>query len=382
MLWTLLPVITVATSFCDFSALESSGEHESCPVDVPLSCSSGSSDSCCYEGTNGLFLQTQFWDYNPATGPNDTWTLHGLWSDKCAGGYDQFCNSGWAIHSATTTLKQLGLHELIEKMSKIWKNQGPSDDSLWTHEFNKHGTCMSTVNPSCYTGASSANDNVGDFFKAAVGLYEELPTYDFLAGAGITPSSSKTWTLSEFNDAITNHTGGSSVFLGCDRHNAVNEVWYFFKLRGSVADGTFYNTDAISMSTCSDGFKYLPKMKRGGGGNPGDGNTHRAHLEIDGYKGCLISDGSWYASGTCATFRLASSVGGYSVRSSKGPCGVENGQLKCGNGVSPSDFEVKDGYLSYGGSTEWSANRKPQGQGRETVSNGDGNVSFKIKIST
>lgn len=24
-------------------------------------------------------LQTQFWDTNPATGPQDHWTIHGLW---------------------------------------------------------------------------------------------------------------------------------------------------------------------------------------------------------------------------------------------------------------------------------------------------------------
>lgn len=381
MLWASLSLISAAVCICEPSLMDSSGEHESCPADTPLSCSSGSHDSCCYEGTNGLFLQTQFWDYSPATGSKDTWTLHGLWSDKCGGGYDQFCNSKWSIHSARSTLRELGLNNLLEKMSEVWKNQGSSDDSLWTHEFNKHGTCMSTVNPSCYSGASAADENVGDFFKTAVRLYEELPTYDFLASAGITPSDTKTWTLSEFDDAITNHTDGSSVFLGCDRHNAVNEVWYFFKLRGSVADGTFYHTDAISTSTCSDGFRYLPKVERGGGGGDGGGgSTQKGYLKVDGYKGCLISDGSWYSSGTCATFRLKSSVGGYSVRSSKGDCGVSGGQFKCGGSVSASDFELKDGYLSYGGSTTWSTDRQPSGQSREAVSNGDGSITFKIKF--
>jgi ribonuclease T2 len=34
---------------------------------------------CCFNAPGGQLLQTQFWDTNPPTGPNDSWTLHGLW---------------------------------------------------------------------------------------------------------------------------------------------------------------------------------------------------------------------------------------------------------------------------------------------------------------
>ena len=36
-------------------------------------------DLCCFNAPGGQLLQTQFWDTSPATGPDDSWTLHGLW---------------------------------------------------------------------------------------------------------------------------------------------------------------------------------------------------------------------------------------------------------------------------------------------------------------
>jgi ribonuclease T2 len=32
-----------------------------------------------FNAPGGQILQTQFWDTNPPTGPDDSWTLHGLW---------------------------------------------------------------------------------------------------------------------------------------------------------------------------------------------------------------------------------------------------------------------------------------------------------------
>lgn len=54
---------------------------KSCPNDTPLSCNNSTAvpDSCCFNAPGGALLLTQFWDTDPATGPSDSWTLHGLW---------------------------------------------------------------------------------------------------------------------------------------------------------------------------------------------------------------------------------------------------------------------------------------------------------------
>lgn len=51
-----------------------------CP-NPQLSCQSEfkAQDTCCFNYPGGQFLQTQFWDAEPAYGPDDHWTIHGLW---------------------------------------------------------------------------------------------------------------------------------------------------------------------------------------------------------------------------------------------------------------------------------------------------------------
>lgn len=60
---------------------------KSCPVtsSTPLSCQNTTAvaDLCCFNAPGGQLLQTQFWDTDPATGPTDSWTIHGLWPDHC-----------------------------------------------------------------------------------------------------------------------------------------------------------------------------------------------------------------------------------------------------------------------------------------------------------
>lgn len=54
-----------------------------CSANVPLSCHNTTAvDTCCFNYPGGHLLQTQFWDTNPATGPSDSWTIHGLWYDQ------------------------------------------------------------------------------------------------------------------------------------------------------------------------------------------------------------------------------------------------------------------------------------------------------------
>ena len=45
-----------------------------------LSCHNTTAENtCCFNFPGGQVLQTQFWDTDPATGPADSWTIHGLW---------------------------------------------------------------------------------------------------------------------------------------------------------------------------------------------------------------------------------------------------------------------------------------------------------------
>lgn len=52
----------------------------SCPTSE-ISCLANyhGQDTCCFNYPGGQMLQTQFWDVDPALGPEDAWTIHGLW---------------------------------------------------------------------------------------------------------------------------------------------------------------------------------------------------------------------------------------------------------------------------------------------------------------
>jgi ribonuclease T2 len=61
-------------------------------------------------------------------------------------------------------------------MQTYWVSDDESNEAFWDHEWKTHGTCISTLNPSCYTTYSTGEEAV-DFFTTAVDLFQTLPTY-------------------------------------------------------------------------------------------------------------------------------------------------------------------------------------------------------------
>jgi ribonuclease T2 len=61
-------------------------------------------------------------------------------------------------------------------MDKYWVDINGDNESFWEHEWSKHGTCINTIEPSCYTGYES-QEEVGDYFQKTVDLFKGLDTY-------------------------------------------------------------------------------------------------------------------------------------------------------------------------------------------------------------
>jgi ribonuclease T2 len=208
-------------------------------------------------------------------------------------------------------------------MQVYWKDYQGDDESFWEHEWGKHGTCISTLNPSCYVNYQPTQEAV-DFFTTTVNLFQTLPSYAWLSAAGIVPSTTTTYTLSAIQAALQSHFG-HPVVIRCNSRKELNELWYHYNVRGSVQSGTFTPVDPVgSGSTCpSTGIKYLPK--------PGGTTTTlvtsttttsptstptgvvlsgKGYLNVvsgGNQNGCIISAGTWYTSGTCATFTATAS---------------------------------------------------------------------------
>ena len=386
----------------------------SCPLNTPLSCSNSSAiaDTCCFEYPGGIFLLTQFWDYMEPMNDEEKkvlekkFTLHGLWPDNCDGSYEQFCDSGLNIVGydiremladesaySSPALPELEISgaDLLADMELFWKSNNNDDSSLWKHEYDKHGTCIKTMSPKCYSrwfdldedqeqngqevswvqrvfkgNDADADDNafkkekdhenhelikkraVYDYFKTTMKLYKKMDTFEILKQSGIVPSEDKTYTRQEISDALKKGFDDKDVFFKCDRNNALNEIWYFHLVgQGSVLlNEAFVPIDSFrKYSNCPiDQIHYYPKgykKKRpdhGGGGN--DGKIGTGAIRISGGSksslgGFITRLGRWMSKGTEAKFDVfKSEFGNYLVRSSAGYCSVvgDSKELKCTGG--------------------------------------------------
>ncbi|KAI3404753.1 RNY1 [Candida oxycetoniae] len=382
-----------------------------CPSDSPVSCSSSASASCCFESPGGVLLQTQFWDYSPSTGPSDLFTLHGLWPDNCDGTYEQFCDTSIEINNDGSTVKsilvdQFNDEKLYNNLNAVWKDINGKDHSLWAHEWNKHGTCINTIKPSCYSNYQT-NQDVYDYYSILYNLFETLPTYKWLVDAGITPSNSKTYTKAQIQNALSSNFG-QNVYFKCDSNNAISEVWYFHHIKGSLLQNDFIPIAPLSSSNCpSTGILFPPKQGGDDGGDGGDdkdpvvtktttsgsiptGIPSRGYIDLSGKSGCLISNGKWYTSGTCATYKFAQSTyGGITITSSKGGCGINSStnEFVCGSSVdaSKNQFQVKDSTIGYGGNYNWCLGSQTGGgsTAQTSIKLSDGSCSsFKLQIAS
>ena len=133
-------------------------------------------DTCCFNAPGGQLLQTQFWDTAPATGPSNHWTIHGLWPDHCDGTFDANCDAARAYTNITQILQAAGQTSLLSYMNTYWKDVNGNDESFWEHEWGKHGTCISTLNPKCYTSYTPQEEVVA-FFQKTVDLFKTLDSY-------------------------------------------------------------------------------------------------------------------------------------------------------------------------------------------------------------
>ncbi|OAR01164.1 hypothetical protein LLEC1_07034 [Akanthomyces lecanii] len=231
----------------------------SCPSDSPLSChnTTAVADTCCFIPT-GQLLQTQFWDSSPPTGPSDSWTIHGLWPDNCDGSYPAQCDADRAYTNITEILTANNASDTLDYMNQYWKDYQGDDEQFWEHEWGKHGTCISTLEPSCYGNGYQDGEEAADFFTRTVGLFKTLPTYEWLAAAGITPSSSKTYDVAQIQSVLAKKHG-AAVTLGC-KGKVFNEVWYHFNVQGSLQDGNFVAAAPDgAKSKCKGKVQYNPK---------------------------------------------------------------------------------------------------------------------------
>ncbi|RCH85364.1 ribonuclease T2-like, partial [Rhizopus stolonifer] len=151
-----------------------------------LSCHvSGTVDACC-SPTYGLVVLTQQWA--PGYGPSDEFTLHGLWPDTCSGAYgpSSGCDSSRSSSAIASVIRSKD-SALYNRMLTYWPSNTGDNNKFWSHEWTKHGTCVSTLRPTCYGSSYEQYDDVVDYFKKALDLRDQYDLYGALNLNGVTP---------------------------------------------------------------------------------------------------------------------------------------------------------------------------------------------------
>ena len=114
-------------------------------------------------------------------------TIHGLWPNYDSGKYPQFCDK--------RKFDPDKVADLQDRLNAEWPDL-LSKGGLWSHEFEKHGTCSASVLPTEH-----------DYFGAALSLNKRLDLTSALFRAGIQPSSTQSYPTKDIVKAVKSVIG-------------------------------------------------------------------------------------------------------------------------------------------------------------------------------
>lgn len=188
--------------------------------------------------------------------------------DLCDGSYDAYCNMAPHYNNITDILAHYGQDDLRAFMDRYWVANRGSNAHLWSHEYNKHATCINTLSPKCYGDSDSQpGREVVDYFSRAAGLFRMLDTYTALSLAGIEPSARTHYPLEDVRRILEQFSGGKVVLrCGGRRHDELHEAWYVYFVQGSLQTGQFVPAQDYGKhgdaNNCVPWVKYLPKIHK------------------------------------------------------------------------------------------------------------------------
>jgi ribonuclease T2 len=142
--------------------------------------------------------------------PKEIWTIHGIWPTKFHTMGPFFCN-----HSAPFDKKQI---EPIEKQLEVyWLNieKGTSLESLWKHEWQKHGTCAAQL---------PLLDNENKYFGQGLKWLQQFSMSSFLSQANILPGAS--YSLEQIHKVLKSMLNANPV-IECIHDKSSNKSLLF-----------------------------------------------------------------------------------------------------------------------------------------------------------
>ncbi|KAJ9066444.1 hypothetical protein DSO57_1009429 [Entomophthora muscae] len=201
--------------------------------------------ACCIPDMGRMTLAVQ-WVVNQ---PIQKFTLHGFWPGDCETGMGP--EDGCKIGETKTEDDLIADAPLKAKMEKYWVSSRNNSQWFWDHEWNKHGTCLSTIREEC-------NHSKGDkphirYFKTALREYERYDVYEELARNRIVPRE-EPYSLKEMVYALNKWR--LSFKLQCTR-GRLNQIFFFSY---GITGNQFIERSYYGIHDCPQKIKYLPKI--------------------------------------------------------------------------------------------------------------------------
>jgi ribonuclease T2 len=135
------------------------------------------------------------------------------------------------------------LDPILPELESDWPNLEPykSSDSLWKHEWERHGTCTKTKQL--------------DYFNNTLHFYQMFPIFEWLQKSDIIPSNNQSYELSAFNEVFKANLG-HKVQFNCKKSNS---KLYLAEILICINHNASANIiDCNGKSNCKKSF-YYPK---------------------------------------------------------------------------------------------------------------------------
>ena len=167
-----------------------------------------------YDADFDYFVYTMTWpgtfcEEKHCTKEPRYFTVHGLWPNYENGKWPAFCNSSYPFDA--TTLPDSNRSHFSGNLTgtKLSSQRWPDvlssheGDWLWSHEWDKHGTCAKPV-----------LNGEHEYFAKALELYDILNPTEVFAQNGMIPSNTRTYDRDQVISVLTKSFGDTFV-IGC-----------------------------------------------------------------------------------------------------------------------------------------------------------------------
>ncbi|KAG0339362.1 ribonuclease T2-like [Podila horticola] len=208
--------------------------------------------------------------------PADAFTIHGLWPDTCEGKMIADCDPLRAHDDIETRLTNYpnAPKDFMDHMNTFWPtSKGAIDpvthraspNSFWSHEWTKHGTCVSTLERDCLVEYIDDQDVFG-YFSKTLELHAKYDLHAALAAKDILPGS--TPNAADMHAAIV-EAFKVDAQINC-RSGALTEIFLNFQVRNV---DEYVLIAPRNAGTCKGHILYPVKEIAEPSGSPSDEDT-------------------------------------------------------------------------------------------------------------